>query len=403
MDREAPLTPIRSPHHAVAIVQDSPYSDYFTDEARSVDYNDKTGYSMPSSETQRVLLRLNDLGAQILRHDPGSSAVRTLGARLDALEDELNNPDIQSRQSTEMIDSGLYMEEEDGLETPNGSALSVNVPAAPTAFALDGCTDIDLNARREDQIKIKNQKRLLKETQALLERVTKANTETRKRFEQMKQLNEKHANELVESTREVLNLRSENEGLKADLGFDHSELLFLKLQLKALEVQADGFLCDNKFQQEKRVLLQEDMERWKLDCDDIDARLRGRRQAHRVMSSSPSKFVGKRDGDRSVDQEGDWKLDLCKKRQGRVQSITIKRLSALGLDGVRDEEDTSLSHEAEFNGYSEQATQTDGAADDAEGGSLLVAETDPEIVQPLKTPWQELWASLAAFAGMEED
>ena len=69
---KAPLTPVRSPQGAM--IQDSPYSDYFTDEARSVDgsvrdsnMHGKTGYSMPSPDTQRLLLRLNNLGAQILR------------------------------------------------------------------------------------------------------------------------------------------------------------------------------------------------------------------------------------------------------------------------------------------------------------------------------------------------
>lgn len=362
------------------IIQDSPFSDYFSEGEVHLGDDKSPSYTLPSPEAQRLLLRLNDLGSQILREEPSERAVDVLNDRLDALEDALTAPEAQSRQPAELVDSGLFMGEDE--QTEDGYGLG-----------LDGAEDFV-----EDKLQMSRgppQFQLVKESQALLDRVTRANIDLRSRFDEMRQLNDEHITQLEETTREVLQLRSETESLKSDLGFDHSELLFLKLQLKALEVQADGLRdahMDTDTEQAKRVLLLDDFEKWKSDWDDVDARLRGRREKHNVLSATPTKLIGREDG-KASDEAGDWKLDTCKKRHGRVQSITIKRLSLLGLDGTTDDDDV----------FATSPAQADEEADVEED---LLSETDDlEEVQKtyaVKTPWQDLWQEIAYLAGVKE-
>lgn len=412
MEHAAPLTPVRDPSFNLAMVQDSPFSDYFTDDARSSDQQTKPKFNMPSNETQRLLLRLNDLGSQILRHDPSTSTINTLSDRLDALEHTLTAPDTQTRQPADLVDSGLFME--DDAQTPHEYGLDMSSSSLP--FALDGASDAlttrlkEAAANNGDGDKNAD---LIKESQDLLERVTRANTDLQARFEEMRKLNDEHISQIEECTREVLTLRSETEVLKADLGFDHTELLFLKLQLKALEVQADG-LADAQYdgseeERQKRVLLLDDMEKWKADWDDVDARLRGRREKHSVISSSPEKRMrSAREDCKDADEEGAWKLDFCKKRQGRVSSITIKRLDMLGLDGAKDEDETmQVKPESEGSGRqagTEEGTRTmhfgvDDAISDEDANQE--DDEDEEEKPPAKTPWQELCEGLAALAGVK--
>jgi len=413
------LTPVRN---NAAVMQDSPYSDYFTDENRSVD-DTKAVYSMPSPDTQRLLLRLNNLGAQILRQDQSGLVFGALSERLDALEDTLNSPERHAI-SSHMTDSGLYMEDDD---TPG----PVNAPSAVStlSLSLDGAIDGAMEKATYVQSirKQRDQSRLLKDAQMVLQKVTRANTDLRTRFDEMRDLNDQYASQVEESAREALTMKSENEALKQDLAFDHSELLFLKLQLKALELQADGMMegrDEDEEEQHQIPSIDYDIQRWKSDCEDVDARLRGRRQTHRVISSTPTKFLAEREDGKQRDDQGDWKLDMCKKHQGRVQSITIRRLS-MGLDGAEDaDQELEVADEEVFDSpsggassaqhmsYCEQGTQTeakvmtDDAAmfDEAEGDvAVYSAESrdDSNAEQtPARTPWQFLWSELEAFAGM---
>jgi len=414
MDHEIPLTPVRDARNLAQPIHDSPFSDYFTDEARSVSIDPKATYNMPSNETQRLLLRLNNLGAQILRHDPGADSFDALSSRLDDLEDTLCAPDAQTRQPAELVDSGLFMEDEDeDRDIPTPSDLQVNT----MPLSLDSAMDI---VRSPVKPKKSPNTRLLKQTQALRNRVTKANTELRQRFEEMRALNDQHITQIEESTREVLTLRSETESLRSDLAFDHSELLFLKLQLKALEVQADGLLeqseegVTSSTERKQRVLLQEGMQQWKADWDDVDARLRSRRDKHGVKSSTPTNTVGQeREDGRDYGEEGDWMLDMCNKRQGRVQSITIKRLNSMGLDCAEDGNQHAdgntgdmieVSLEAtrfKTTRYHDRGCQTELSIAGETAESETVEGEQDSVVQVTKTPWQQLWDDLASLAGTD--
>jgi hypothetical protein len=80
---------------------------------------------------------------------------------------------------------------------------------------------------------------------------------------------------------EIDQLMSENEDLHMDIADIHSSMLLLKMQLKALEVQAAPYV-DSKAGKSMR----DDIERWKLEWRDVNLRLQQRRHVYRRGSSS---------------------------------------------------------------------------------------------------------------------
>ena len=166
--------------------------------------------------------------------------------------------------------------------------------------------------------------------------------------------------QIEELTTQLMTVKSENDSLKQDLGFDHSELLFLKLQLQALEVQKENY------DHHTHVLLAEDFAQWKADWDSVDARLRSRRQKRRVTSAD-IKDLPSLDNEKTIkpEDQGNWQLETRKQRHGRVHSITLKRV---------DEPETQAEEGALIDShfdipaspaiktvYSEQSTQTEDA------------------------------------------
>lgn len=390
MSQYGPLTPIRSPRHSSLNIYDSPFSDYFTDENRSVDE-----YSTPSSESQKLLLRLNTLGAEILRQDLSAPMTTSLGAKLDDFETVLRTPEAHSKRSSLLSDTGLGItdvvdeeeeEEEEEAHTTPSAPPSDDRPATPAhQQQLDGAVDVLPDAIKT---KLRTQDRLLREAQEVLQRVSKANDSLRKRYDEIRRMHDSTLAELEEAAQEALTLKSENESLKADLGFDHSELLFMKLQLKALEVEADALserLGDGSELMKERVLLNDDIDRWKADWDDVDARLRSRREKHGVVSTTPVKFADARDYPKAEEQ-GNWRLDMCKKRHGRVQSITIRRLNSMTSQDAEDSAEEDEDEEVEYDKKDEAVFEDIVHASDLEPKSTYcdqAAQTDEPAAKPV--------------------
>ena len=198
-----------------------------------------------------------------------------------------------------------------------------------------------------------------------IDRVTAQTVELRRRLEEVQHLNDLSTTDLEFAANEILHLRTQNDQLRADLAFDHSELLFLKLQLRSLEVQA-GPLVE---QMGEESLLAQGMERWKLDWNDVDERLRSRRDKY-----AQEKSEGKeREGVRSP------VVEVVRPAVERAQTCPdgLDAMPATAIEVNEEEEDMS----------------TDGfnnACDDITAG----AEKD------VKTPWEELWEGLQAWAGI---
>ncbi|WPH03331.1 Hypothetical protein R9X50_00620800 [Acrodontium crateriforme] len=384
-----PTTPVKSQRPFSQQLRDSPFSDYFTDDGRSLDNTKAAQYAAPSPETQRLLVRLNKLQAQLMREDSQDETVDIVERKMGEIDSELTalHESQPLSRRIDMRDSGYIDNESEFLnhETPAAHGLGVDrTPESPLAKK-------DRNVAAENK-KAQSGSFML-ELQGVLESVKAANGELRRRHMDLRELNDEHILQIEEYEQEIEQLRSENEALKSDLGFDHSELLFLKLQIKALEVDVDG-LADHKDhqyasehmrQQTPRGRLQEDMDRWRRDWHDVDGRFKLRRSAysgsyreHSVTTPLERAAASVEDFNAQTEQqeEGDWKLETVKKAHGRVQSITIRRLDSFSIS-ENDETPAALEKPEIFDAnsnielvskpdlkYSDQQTQTEELIED---------------------------------------
>ncbi|KAI7706672.1 hypothetical protein KC353_g12105 [Hortaea werneckii] len=387
-------------------LQDSPFSDYFTDDARSVDtsagkssMHGSSGGAWLSEEGQELLARLGRLQTRVMRAEEGEQegVRRIVERKVQEVEQELE--DWYHRPgSAELEDSGFIDEEGEVGGTSDGGR----------GLGLHGVSE---RPEREDveQEDVPSQKidsesdRQLSEARQILENVTKAQEELRKRHAELVLLSEQHLEQLEDNETEIETLRSENEGLRSDLGFDHSELLFLKLQMKAIEVEVEDLdnqpatqaqkLAHHGQHGEKNIrrgqILQE-MDQWRNDWQDVNGRLKRRLSRYGVLSADKRDHSLEKALQVRGEDLGDWQLETIRESSGgKVASLTIRRVERgeQVADGVvevqaglgKPEEGQTASYHAEQQlsspagaigkgfqtedrhsmGYTEQGSQTD--------------------------------------------
>ncbi|KAI9844574.1 MAG: hypothetical protein M1837_005533 [Sclerophora amabilis] len=113
----------------------------------------------------------------------------------------------------------------------------------------------------------------------ILDRVSKVVEEFRCRFEELKHVHDMSILRTEKAAQRILQLESEVKQLESEISADESELTFLKLQLKALEIQAMRYIPTDDEEE-----LTEGIRRWKLDWADLDHRFKTRR---RTREGSP--------------------------------------------------------------------------------------------------------------------
>ena len=391
----APMTPANPSSRPGSKLQDSPFSDYFTDDGRE---NNGSAFSAPSSETQNLLVRLNKLQSLLMRgeeHEGRSEAetIDIITKNINAIELQLNSVHSQTRMPPELEDSGLFMKEDENDESKD------HTPDANQDYSLQfqSFEHAAAAALLSQPITAENRKAehdfLLLEAQKVLENVTKASEQLRQRCADLKGLNEKHAARMeelehtksnLETENEALKtgseaLKTENESLKMDLNFDHTELLFLNLYHKALEVEVEAlhngarrleaYVPEIKedIQRVKKARIKQEMRRWDFEWEKVDARMRERRSRYRILSGSAGES-GRGEIGLGVDAEAaDWQLETVKEHDGRVQRITITRTDS---ERLRSGTDESVS-----GGQEPESAQEDH---DAEGHSQLPTVTPME-------------------------
>jgi hypothetical protein len=429
--RNSPATPMRSPHLASnnfnnLRFQGSPFSDYFTDDAKSVDHN--APYH-PSDPAQKLLLRLNNLGGDILRLGLQDDSLSDFNEKLCTLEAMVNDGSysdegsvLEERDRRNSFPGRLYTDDHSqghearervvSPEHSNKSRLSAVWMADACEYADTFTQTVDESQHglgvsyatsatqtqeeatkdmAESSVWINNYANVFTQTtddglvadlQEVVERLAKANESLRQRYDQSKDVCDTQSVQIEELTTQLMIVKSENDSLKQDLGFDHSELLFLKLQLQALEVQKENYDHHN------HVLLAEDFAQWKADWDSVDARLRSRRQKNRVTSADIKDLpILDNETTTKPEDQGNWQLETRKHKHGRVHSITLKRV---------DEPETQAEEGALIDShfdipaspvaktvYSEQSTQTeDSPSEDdtaqTEMPSLVSQETQTD-------------------------
>ena len=216
---------------------------------------------------------------------------------------------------------------------------------------------------------------------------------------------------LESAANEILQLRSANESLRADLSFDHSELLFLKLQLRALEAEAASVsgTLNNKREDEggdERNLL-DGFERWKLDWRDVDARLRERRRKYGGLVAVVDSTTGARmDEGKGASVENSCAgssrtvgIDASKvtvRDQGRTErGATVLDGSVVSLGGD-DGQGKVKEHERSERSVS---TQTE-IVPSTEGQERPVSAGGAEKIRGQLSPWAQLWEGLDGLAGI---
>ncbi|KAH0027712.1 hypothetical protein KCU72_g11624, partial [Aureobasidium melanogenum] len=425
-----PATPLRSPHLASnnfnnLRFQGSPFSDYFTDDSKSVDHN--APYH-PSDPAQKLLLRLNNLGGDILRLGLQDDSLSEFNEKLCTLEAMVNDggfsdagSSIEERDRRNSFPGRLYTEDHSQGHEARERILSPehsNKSRMSEVWMADACEYADGFTQTADESKhslaiayatsatqteeeapkdmaessvwINNyadvftqttDDRLVADLQEVVERLAKANDSLRQRYDQSKEVCDTQAVQIEELTTQLMTVKSENDSLKQDLGFDHSELLFLKLQLQALEVQKENYDHNN------HVLLAEDFVQWKADWDSVDARLRSRRQKNRVTSADIKDFPSlETETPVNPEDQGNWQLETRKHQHGRVKSITLKRVDEAE---AQTEEGALIDSHFDIPAspvvktvYSEQSTQTEEVPSE---DHITQNEVSPPVTQGTQT------------------
>jgi hypothetical protein len=254
------------------------FSDYFSgDEYSPIPAKaSSNGATHINPSQQRLLFRLNEIGNQILRSQLDGQTPGLLDSELDALEQTLNAPESQSRAPAELEDSGLFIDDEAEDERRDALERQRLADQATYAELEEGRELIARVSKATDQLKQRYEEvkvSTLGCVRHVLPTNTKANSPQR--------INALATTRMQTASAEIDQLMSENEDLHMDIADIHSAMVLLKMQLKALEVQAAPHL-DSEVGRSMR----EDIERWKVEWRDANLRLQQRRHVYRRGSSS---------------------------------------------------------------------------------------------------------------------
>lgn len=398
-----------------------------------------------------------------MKRTQSDDASRLLSRQMDMLESAVGAPVARTREGDEIGDSALFMDEDDDgdiensddedvrdqieveemSEARNGLGTGLRMSSSPESELLDSpIKDDEVQGSQEAAIDLSGKLVIdAEEAQALVARVTKVASELQQRYEETKHMNDIVVTKMESATNEVLHLKSENEALRASLSFDHSELLFLKLQLKGIELTADA-LADGDQRSNSNLSkdLADGIERWKSDWKDVDLKFKARRATY-GMDKPPEKPTStdlKDFGDdEHITMSEVMKAKLPKKiisikrpQTGRSFTVPPPRPLELPTPSVTtvDEESPDQEEEAAIleqqrdldadaittssEGWydEEKEDEEDDDDDDVEARASeddigdKEADLDAvEDVEPEKSPWEELWDDLTAFVGMQRD
>ena len=449
MATASPVTPAKRSSWQ-PILHDSPMSEYFAEDVRSIDYHMA---STPLTTTEQLLERMDRLQSQ-LQHGEHAEAINVIGRKLSEIERELGALHSQTRFPADLEDSGLFLNEDDDddndTDQPHDSSAMAE-QETPNREKADRDSKLTLNQVQAER------DYFLAEMQRLLHGLGRAQTQLRQRYVEFHEINERHVRQIEERDRQLQESRAENEALKTDLAFDHTELLFLKLQLKAMEVDVNEgngseggqktnlLIHDPKaiITRTKRNRILAEMDRWHADWQEVDSRFKRRRNQYGVLPTLKSDDDSTADSvaESQTEDRVEWQLEAVKEKCGRVNALTIKRIDGRSEsenereeqveeddDGEdTEEEDTILSPRE----YADQSTQTDSMLDhriepthnaydplDNESGLVSAEEKRNDDVQPQtvksqksrtkrrnsqKTAWQELWEGLSHLSGMSDE
>ncbi|QIW97779.1 hypothetical protein AMS68_003297 [Peltaster fructicola] len=301
----AAVTPGKAPPSSK--LQDSPFSDYFTDDNRSID--EIASQTLPDLETQQLLVRLNRVQSALMRRGNDSQALYlVVGRRMSEIENEMESLHSQSRQPPELDDSGLFMQEPEEVECEP-------VKKQILTSSLDGAADerppCIVEADSEDEAD--EQEVVTGKAHDVLTSVTLAHQELQKRFEEVRLMRERFTRAMKEKESELQALRTENEHMQQDLKLDHGDFVLLDGQLRLIQSQVQQINADGD--------LSLALDAMRADCRKAIEKVNNKRIRYSKCRT--------RSGDQYAEglKLGRWKMDVVRHPTGRVDSMVLERLS----------------------------------------------------------------------------
>jgi hypothetical protein len=182
---------------------------------------------------------------------------------------------------------------------------------------------------------VNHPQRLRTQMISLVRSVSVAQADLRRRCAEAHGSKERHQTQHEGRESALDALRAENESLRTDLGLESCELLFLKLQMKAVELSARSPRCqeeDADGQEQNSDQILGNIEQWQEDWQDIEDRIERRNSGYDEDNALPKRRMpaGFEVGESTLaaPRRFPWRLETTKDEDGSgcVMSITIKRV-----------------------------------------------------------------------------
>ena len=196
-------------------------------------------------------------------------------------------------------------------------------------------------------------------------------------------------------------LLTEVRNLRQVVAVNRTDLLYLKLKLKAFEMRLneegdDGHLLED---------IEEWKRNWRLAKGMRDGDGAEMAQAEGGGSDDTRSTISLGDGSQLVITRATGPRPAAP-RAGRITSVSAIEVAGSESVDEDDEEAADDEYEEEADDEEEDETSPDSETADGETGDDATVtqeqEEAPELKDAGKTPWERLWDDLAAFAGVHD-
>lgn len=332
-------------------LHDSPFSDYFTDDNRSID--GMLSQLSPGSEREHLLGRLRKLEGSLEHSGTDPQALYLIGRRMSEIEHDIAMLHSQSRQPPELEDSGLFMEddleqEQEGvdLEKELEKATAASEKAAQTMD--EACDDNsgqiatvenETHTEKKDYVfsSVQYQSMLADSTEAckivqhayaemqqrvdefvsMRDRLVK---DVRDRAAQIYALNvekdrahDQHTKQIRDKDTELAALKTENKYMMQDLKLDHGDFVLLDGQLRLLQNRLDEL-------DDSAPHIAPIVESMRADCRKAMDKALTKRTRY-----SDSRMQPLIQFDEHL-KLGGWNMEVIRDPSGRVDMMTLERM-----------------------------------------------------------------------------
>ncbi|KAI9820591.1 MAG: hypothetical protein M1827_004960 [Pycnora praestabilis] len=231
----------------------SPFSDYFTE--RTVDNSFAGDYNAT------LVQRLSAIATQLAHHKVEGDISTALDDKLDELEVFLHLNAKQVEEDRHLSNPTVSPESEVKDKSDRAEGLTPTISTAPIAPEV-----IDLLPSSADSSDVAEVRRMLL-------RLSKATSELCCRQKELQHVYDLCITKNQIAEQEIRELKSQVGEFESTIQENRSELTYLKLELKILEIQVSPYIP-----RDDNDGLKAGIERWKLDWQDVNRRMKTRQR-----------------------------------------------------------------------------------------------------------------------------